>query len=103
VIAGYRKSDLDSVQSEQGIVRLEVSETKNEEARIVYRDDELKEIFEQYWELRKKAKKLLPYVFLNRHGTARIGRFDKAWKSACKDAKIGIRIFQTKTPPWLSG
>ena len=37
--------------------------------------------------------RLLPYVFTNRKGTDRIKRFDKAWKTACKDAKIGIRHF----------
>jgi integrase len=32
-------------------------------------------------------------VFTNRTGTDRIKRFDKAWKKACKDGKIGIRHF----------
>ena len=27
------------------------------------------------------------------HGNDRIKRFDKAWKKACKDARIGIRHF----------
>ena len=36
---------------------------------------------------------ILPYVFLNEHGSDKIKRFDKAWKKACKDAKIGIRLF----------
>ena len=35
----------------------------------------------------------LPYVFLNRKGTDKIKRFDKAWKNACQDAGIGIRLF----------
>ena len=38
-------------------------------------------------------RRLLPYVFLNRSGNNRIKRFDKAWKKACKDAKIGLRHF----------
>jgi len=58
-----------------------------------YLDDELKEIFEHQWEIRKTAKKLLTYVFLNRHGTDRIKRFDKSWKKACKDVGIGVRLF----------
>ena len=37
--------------------------------------------------------KLLPFVFLNRTGTDRIKRFDKVWEKACRDAKIGVRIF----------
>ena len=32
-------------------------------------------------------------VGLNRSQTDRVKRFDKAWKKACKDAKIGIRLF----------
>ncbi|MGA8242996.1 MAG: tyrosine-type recombinase/integrase [Desulfobacterales bacterium] len=32
-------------------------------------------------------------MFTNRTGTDRIKRFDKAWKQACKDAKIGLRHF----------
>lgn len=68
-------------------MRLEVGETKNEEARTVYLDEELKQIFNHQWELRKTNKALLPYVFLNDKG------FDKAWKRACKDAKIVVRLF----------
>jgi integrase len=30
---------------------------------------------------------------LNHDGTGRVKRFDKAWKKACKDAEIGIRLF----------
>jgi integrase len=38
-------------------------------------------------------RRLLLYVFLNGSGNDRIKRFDKAWKKACKDAKIGLRLF----------
>jgi len=76
-----------------GIVRLEVGETKNDEARTVYLDDELKETFNRLWEARKTNVKLSPWVFLNQSGTDRIKRFDKAWKKACKDSGIGIRLF----------
>ena len=76
------------VDREQGIVRLEVGETKNDEARTVYLDPELKQIFKNRWANRPN---LLPYVFLNLYGNDRIKRFDKAWKNACKEVKIGIR------------
>jgi integrase len=33
------------------------------------------------------------YVFLNAYDTDRVKRFDKAWKSACNEAKIGLRRF----------
>jgi len=46
-----------------GIVRLETGETKNDEGRTVYLDEELKEIFNQQWESMKHSKKLTAYVF----------------------------------------
>nr|AOS48122.1 integrase family protein [uncultured bacterium] len=78
------------VDREQGIVRLEVGDTKNDEGRTIYMDDELKEVFDHEWEHRRN---LLPYVFLNAQGTDKVKRFDKAWKKACTDAGIGIRLF----------
>jgi integrase len=95
---GWRVSEIGSlkwsqVDLDQGIVRLEVGETKNDEGRTVYLDDELKEAFKRLWDTRKADEKLLPWVFVNQSGTNRIKRFDKAWKSACKDAGIGIRLF----------
>lgn len=96
--SGWRLSEVSGltwaqVDREQGIVRLEVGTTKNSEARTIYMDDELREVINQQWEARKKSKKLLPYVFLNSEGTDKVKRFDKAWKTACKDAKIGKRLF----------
>ena len=95
---GWRFSEISGltwkqVDRQQGIVRLEVGETKNNDARTVYLDDELKGVFERQWEIRKRAKRLLPYVFLNRFATERLKRFDKEWKKACRDSKIGVRIF----------
>ena len=40
-----------------------------------------------------RVGRLLPYVFLNRFATERLKRFDKEWKKACRDSKIGVRIF----------
>jgi integrase len=56
----------------RGIVRLEAGETKNDEARTVYLDEELKDIFSRLWVQRKKAKKLTPYVFPNETGIGKI-------------------------------
>jgi integrase len=81
------------VDLNQGIVRLEAGETKNNKARTVYLDEEVKNFFIHQWELRKKKETLLTYVFLNAKGSDRIRRFDKSWKTACKDAKIGKRLF----------
>jgi integrase len=95
---GWRISEISGltwgqIDLTQGIVCLEVGETKNDEARTVYLDPELKGIIEQQWEKRNKSKTLLPYVFVNRTGKDKIKRFDKAWKKACNEAKIGIRLF----------
>jgi integrase len=81
------------VDLSQGIVRLEPGETKNKAARTVYLDDELRGIFKKQWNLRRRLKAAFPYVFLNQHNTDRVKRFDKAWKSACKDAQVGPRLF----------
>ncbi len=67
---GWRVSEIsgltwNQVDRDNGIVRLEVGETKNDEARTVYLDDELRQVFSQQWELRKQSRKLTPYVFPN--------------------------------------
>ena len=95
---GWRISEISGltwsqVDRNQGIACLEVGETKNDDARTVYLDPELKEIIYKHLKNRKKSNILLPYVFVNRTGKDKIKRFDKAWKKACKDAKIGIRLF----------
>ena len=92
---GWRISEIakltwKQVDRKQGIVRLEVGETKNDEARTIYLDPELKEIFQDRW---AKRPNLLPYVFLNRSETDRVKRFDKAWKNACNDANINLKYF----------
>ena len=84
----WRQVDLDS-----GTVRLEPGETKNQEGRTVCLDEEIKGILQQHKKKRGRGGKVLPWVFLNEHGTDRIKRFDKSWFTACKEAKIGPRLF----------
>ena len=43
------------VDLDNGIVRLETGETKNDEGRTVYLDDGLMEIFGQQWDSAKKS------------------------------------------------
>jgi len=81
------------VDRRQGIVRLEVGDTKNDEARTIYLDQEVKGVFDEQWEKRKLAKKLLPYVFLNRNGDDRLKRFYKTWRKSCLEAGIGVKLF----------
>jgi len=95
---GWRVSEISTltwnqVDRRQGIVRLEPGETKNDDGRTVYLDDELRQVFNDQWEARKKGKKLIPYVFLNADGTDKIKSFRKTWVRAYKDAKIGKRLF----------
>ncbi len=95
---GWRLEEIGSlkwsqVDRAQGIVRLEVGETKNDEGRTVYLDDELYEISQKIWQEHKNAKKMLPYVSLNRKGKDRLKRFYKTWKKACSDAGIGVKVF----------
>jgi len=89
-IAGLKWSQIDR---HQGIVRLEVGETKNGDGRTIYLDDELKEIFIELWGKRKSAKIISPYVFLNHNGNDRLKRFYKTWKKACSDAGISVKVF----------
>lgn len=96
--SGWRTSEISDLKWKQvdlirGVVRLEPGESKNKEARIVYMDKELKEVFKREWNRRKKLRTALPYVFLNRKGTDKIKRFDKSWKSACRNAGLGPKIF----------
>ena len=96
--SGWRISEIASltwsqVDRHEGIVRLEAGDSKNAEARTLYLDEELKNVLNHQWSLRKKSRKILPYVFLNEYGTDRIKRFDKAWKKACREAGISVKIF----------
>jgi integrase len=95
---GWRVSEIkglkwNQVDLDNGIVRLETGDTKNDEGRTVYLDDELQGVFHGQWELRKKSRKLTPFVFPNEDGTERIRDFRGSWQKACKNAKIGKRLF----------
>ena len=95
---GWRLSEItgltwDKVDFNQRVVRLDPGETKNNEARTVSMDDEVLEILQRQKELRGKSGVVLPNVFLNADGTDQAKRFDKSWKTACKTAEIGKRLF----------
>lgn len=95
---GWRVSEISNltwnqVDRDQGIVKLEPGETKNDEGRTVYLDEELKEVFANQWESRRKSGKLIHYVFPNHEGKDRIKDFRGAWDTACQNAEIGKRLF----------
>ncbi len=89
-IAGLTWSHVDLANS---IVRLEAGETKNDQGRTVYLDNELTQVFENQWAARKHSGRLIPYVFPNEDGNAPIKDFRGAWSKACKESGIGKRLF----------
>jgi len=95
---GWRMSEIsdltwNQVDRDNGIVRLEPGETKNDDGRTVYLDEELQEVFHKQWESRKKSRKLTPYVFPGNNGDEQIKDFRFSWNKACKDASIGKKLF----------
>ena len=95
---GWRKGEVSGLTWSQvdranGIVYLNPGETKNDEARSVYLDEELKAVVEGQWEARKRKTSLSPYVFPAVDGKSKIQDIRKAWARACKNAKIGKRLF----------
>lgn len=78
-----------NVDRQNGIVTLKAGETKNDDARTVYLDDELKALFQQQWENRKRNGKFTPFVFPNKGTSGMIINFRKAWNTACREAGLG--------------
>lgn len=96
--SGWRKKEIinltwSHVDRQEGIVRLEAGETKNDEGRTIYLDEELMVLFNQLWEKRKRVRKIIPYVFPNSKGTGKIGDFRSPWVTACKKAGTGYKLF----------
>ena len=83
---GWRKGEVlgltwDKVDMKQRTIRLDPGETKNEEARNVYMNDDL---FKEMQRLFNQRRLGCPYVFQH-HGNP-IRKFEKAWRSACIEA-----------------
>jgi integrase len=95
---GWRKEEISGlmwsqVDRENWIAYLHPGDAKNDEARTVYLDEEVKEVFKEQWISRKKNGILTPYVFPNWDGTGKIKNFITAWKTACKKAGVGNKLF----------
>jgi len=99
---GWRYSEITGltwsrVDLKESKVWLETGMAKNDEARTIYLDSELKTLFNDLWETRKtkmkETQKMTPYVFLNEPGQDRIKDIRGSWKAACTKAKIGERLF----------
>ena len=84
---GWRVSEIteltwSQVDLENSIVRLESGTTKNNEARTVYLDDELKAVFLNQKNRQKELGKISHYVFTNELGSDNIKAFRGAWAKA---------------------
>ncbi len=89
---GWRKGEIlnltwDKVDLKQGVVRLDPGETKNDEARMLYMDEEL---WKEMRVLHSKRRLGCPYVF-QRNGVP-IRDFRDSWDTACTRAKVDGRF-----------
>jgi integrase len=92
---GWRKAEIlnltwDKVDLKEGIVRLDPGETKNDDGRTLYLNEELLKVMHS---LQSKRRLGFPYVF-HRDGH-RIKDFRDVWRSACK--RIGLQVKDEKT------
>jgi len=95
---GWRKGEIQNltwkhVDLDAGIVRLEPGETKNDNGRTLYLDDELRAAIQRQRKRQKAAGKISKWVFPGPNGTDQIKDFRGAWAKGCKDAEIGHKIF----------
>jgi integrase len=76
------------VDRNEGTVRLEAGETKNDEGRTIYLDEELKKPFKIQWLRRHPGSELVSHV----NGKS-IKDFRKSWQAACEGAHIKGKLF----------
>ncbi len=91
--SGWRKGEIlgltwDKVDLKQGIVRLDPGETKNNEARTLYMDEDL---LKEIKTLHSKRRLGCPYVF-HRKGKP-LKDFRQTWDSRCLQAGLRGRLF----------
>jgi integrase len=73
-------------------ITLKAQDTKNKEPRIIYMAVELLEAIRFQKAVRDNKHPEFPLVFSDNHGNP-VGRFDKAWKNACKAADLDGKLF----------
>jgi integrase len=98
---GWRKAEIlnltwDKVDLAAGIVRLDPGETKNDEARTVYLNEELAAVMKAQ---HKKRRLGCPYVFHN--GGHQIRDYRDAWQRACK--RLGLQVRDEKSGRMIAG
>lgn len=74
------------VDLDQGVVRLEVGETKNDDGRTVYLDPDLREVFKDQHDQRGKI--MSRHVFPNSQG-GKLTDIRKSWNAACRKSGVG--------------
>ena len=89
---GWRKQEIlklkwDQVDLKERYIYLKPDQTKNEDARSIYISDELYKMLK----ILKFKSEGNPYVFQNKGKPIRF--FQKAWKTACKDADLSGKLF----------
>ena len=89
---GWHKGEVtgltwDKADWNQGVLRLDPGETKNDQAREIYLNEECLRDITLLFATRRNCR----YIF-HRHGQ-KIGNFRKAWHTACKKVGISGRIF----------
>jgi len=97
---GWRRGEIlnltwDKVDLNAGIVRLDPGETKNDDARTLYLNEELKKEMHQLFVKRRLG---CPYIFNN--DGRQIRDYRDAWQSACK--KLGLQVKDKKTSRMVS-
>lgn len=95
---GWRFSEIakltwNRIDIEKGVVRLETVDTKNDTAREIYLDHELRGIINLQYLKHNENTPLIPYVFLNSTCAGRVAKFRKNWHKACKKAGVNHRFF----------
>lgn len=90
---GWRSEEIRSLQWRQvdlktGCVRLDPGTTKNDEGRMIYLPQEVRDLLTDLWNKRRLD---CPWMF-SREGKP-IGDFRKAWENACKGAGLSGMLF----------
>jgi len=91
--SGWRKGEIlgltwDKVDMKQGIIRLDPGETKNDEARTLYMNEEL---LKEMRLVHSRRRLGCPFVF--HHDGEPIRKFEKAWKAASKKVGLNGKLF----------
>lgn len=97
-ITGWRKGEIlglewRNVSRSEGVIRLDPSQDKSREVRVLALHGELSALIERRWRARTVGQTLATYVF-HRRGR-RLVEFRPAWPDACREAGLGHRLFHS--------